>query len=65
MRAGLYEARSLIGEQRIAYVLLEDVAAERVTAHRLRRAFQQIVDSRPHSKVRHVAEWALADVEEG
>lgn len=65
MKAGLYEARSLLGERRIAFVVLEDAAELRSTAHRMRRALEQIADKPRASNVGAVARWALRDVEEG
>ena len=63
MKAGLYEARSLIGEKSIALVLLEDV--DRLSEVRMRRALEQIADKPRASNVGAVARWALRDVGEG
>lgn len=63
MRAGLYEARSLIGERKVAFVVLEEGA--RLVEHRMRRALEQIADKPRDRHVGAVARWALADVEEG
>jgi hypothetical protein len=63
VRAGLYEARSLIGEKKIAYVVLDDAATLRLHLHRCRSALKVIRWYGGPSG--HAAKWALRDVEEG
>lgn len=65
MRPGLYEARSVDHPERVACVVLEDVAGARITLHRMRRALEQIADKPRDRHVGAVARWALEDVEEG
>lgn len=63
MKAGLYEARSLIVDK-TAYVVLDDAAELRRRLHRARRTLQ-LVRWHTSLRMRHVIAAALRDVEEG